>query len=83
MMNITNCIKEFIKKEILNTREEVFEDLHLIESGILDSISLMKLLTYIECEFSVQFDERDFDIEKFSTINKISAIIEEKQNNCA
>lgn len=83
MESITNRIRSFIKNEILLTHEEISSEVHLIESGMIDSISLMKLLTYIEGDFSVQFSEDDFNIENFSTIDKICRIVKEKQEKSA
>jgi acyl carrier protein len=82
LTELTSKISQFIQKEILKSNAEISPDIHLMESGLIDSISLMKLLTFLEGELNVEFDEQDFDIEKFSTIHKISALVSEKLTAC-
>jgi acyl carrier protein len=47
----------------------------LLSSGLLDSLAIVKLLSYLEDEFDVEIDDADFDPENFETINSIAALI--------
>jgi acyl carrier protein len=46
-----------------------------LESGILDSLSLLKLLVFLEEEFKVPVDEFELIPENFNTVNAICAYI--------
>ena len=50
-------------------------DTSLLESGILDSLSLLKLLVFLEEEFKVPVDEFELIPENFNTVNAICAYI--------
>ncbi len=43
----------------------------LFESGIMDSIALIKMLSFIEKEFKITIDMVDVTMEKFSSLNSI------------
>ena len=47
----------------------------LLSSGLLDSLAIVKLLSYLEEEFDVEIDDADFDPENFETISSIAALI--------
>ncbi len=47
----------------------------LLSSGLLDSLAIVKLLSYLEDEFDVEIDDADFDPENFETIKSIAALI--------
>ena len=50
-------------------------DTPLLESGILDSLSLLKLLVFLEKEFGVTVDGFDFNLDNFNTIDAICAYV--------
>ena len=58
----------------LNTQVPSTDTL-LIDSGVLDSLSLVELLVEIEREFSVSVPLEDLDLESFNTIRSISDLI--------
>ncbi len=47
----------------------------LLSSGLLDSLAIVKLLSYLEDEFDVEIDDADFDPENFETIRSIAALM--------
>ena len=51
-------------------------DVHLFEAGYLDSLSLVRLLAFVEADFTVQLDETQLFSEEFTTINGIASLIE-------
>jgi acyl carrier protein len=54
-------------------------DTDLIETGLLDSLSIVSLITEIEGELGFQFPLDDFDIERFSSVERIAAFVEESR----
>ncbi len=49
----------------------------LASSGRLDSLSVVKLVTFLECDFAVDFSEVEFDPQRLDTVNGIAEVIEE------
>ncbi|MGD1946201.1 MAG: acyl carrier protein [Croceivirga sp.] len=46
-------------------------DENLLESGLIDSLGIMKLVVFIESEFEVAIPPEDMTIENFMTVNHI------------
>lgn len=74
-------IRQFINSNlvIFDTTEAQFsDDDNIFEKGFVNSLFAMQLLTYIESEFAITVDNNELDIENFSTVNNIVALIEKK-----
>ena len=50
-------------------------DTDLVQAGILDSLALVELLTYIEEEFEAEIPLEDIGIEDFHSIAKITEYV--------
>jgi acyl carrier protein len=50
----------------------------LIEQGIIDSMGVMELITFIAQAFGVEFDVDDMSAEKLGTVKAISCLITSK-----
>ena len=70
-------LKQFIMEEYLpeSNREEIGDDLNLIENGILDSLAVLKLVAYIEDSYNISLDPSEIDPDNLSTINAIDSLI--------
>lgn len=55
------------------------DDENYFESGLLDSYSSIELVEFLEDEFKIRFDNRDFQDRRFATLNGLSALVEEKR----
>ena len=77
-------IKEDIKKQVtefLKTstgEDHIDESENIFESGLVNSLFAIELMTYIEQTFGVKVTIQDLSIERFSSINNIHAFIQEK-----
>jgi acyl carrier protein len=70
-------IKEYIVENFMNGEGRIKDDDQLFETGIIDSIGFIKLLSFIETTFNTPLDISDFTIESGS-INGIMVLIENK-----
>jgi acyl carrier protein len=79
-MEIKDRIKQFIQTEIVVTqeREALDDSTPLIDSGIVDSLGIMKLLAFLEDTFSIRMTEDELIPENFESIHVISILIEKK-----
>ena len=71
-------IATYIIEELINSQEALnlsYDD-DLLNEGLLDSLSIMKLISYLEKEFEVSVAPSDMTIENFITIDAISDYLE-------
>ena len=70
---LTTQIGELIGRTLLI--EVPAPDVDLIETGLIDSLALVTLITEIEAEFGVQLPLDEFDIERFRSVEQIAAYV--------
>lgn len=70
-------IEQFIRTEFqVGEGDPLFSrDVHLFETGYVDSIGFAQLLAFIESTFGVAIDVDDLMNDDFTTINGISRLI--------
>lgn len=72
-------LKEFLRDQISDLIfEEVAFDDSLIESGLLDSITLVDLIVAIEDEYGIHVPNSDIKPENFETINLLANYLQSK-----
>ncbi len=71
-------IRGFILENFMFGEKSLKDDDQLFESGIIDSLGFIKLLTFIERTFNISINMSEITIDKFSTINEIVTTIESK-----
>ncbi|NIT58276.1 MAG: hypothetical protein GWN00_19220 [Aliifodinibius sp.] len=69
--------KEFAKEE----KMDIQPDTPLLEKGVIDSLSIMTLIVYIEKQYNLDFYKIDITRDSFVNINSISQIITENMNS--
>lgn len=82
-MATKTVIERFIVDEILigDAQTKIEPDQSLLDSGILDSLALLRLIGYIEDHFGVTVDDGEVIPENFETINDITALLDRKKQN--
>lgn len=78
MNTSSELIREFIIKEMLQQplETELDDNDQLVESGIIDSLGVMTLLSFLEEKFSIQIQGGDLIPENFASISKIAALVD-------
>jgi acyl carrier protein len=51
----------------------------LISTGILDSIAVLKLVTFLEGHFGIMLEAHETDAEHLNTITEITRLVETKR----
>jgi acyl carrier protein len=75
-------IREFILEKFPLARKQQVKDVDaLLETGILDSLGVLDLVTFIEQKFSVVVTDDELSPENFQTIDNIAAFIAAKTNS--
>jgi acyl carrier protein len=72
-------IREFIVSSWLNGDQRgLKDDTDLQESGLLDSLTTLSLISFLEESFKIQLDPADINAEAFRTVDAIVALVSEK-----
>jgi D-alanine--poly(phosphoribitol) ligase subunit 2 len=79
-VDIRTTIRDFIVNDICDedTIKYFSEDVHLMEVGILDSISMLNLLSFLEEKFGVLLSEDELDVGNFATVQNICNVVSQK-----
>ena len=81
-MKEETVIKTFIQKEFIRTPGIDLENAdNLIEQGIIDSLGIMKLLTFLEQSFGIKVADEELIPVNFETIDSISTFVRCKEVN--
>ena len=80
MNDIRQVVKHFILDNFLLGEDpaNLTDDTELKESGILDSLSTLKLVTFLEETFSVEFEADDLGSNNLSSIANIESLVNSK-----
>ncbi len=81
MDEITEVVHHFILKEFLPGEEpgELTDRTPLITGGILDSISTLKLVVFLEEHFGITVEAYEAGVDHLDSIRQISEMIRSKQ----
>ena len=74
-------IKEFIMTEVNPDRnlEGLGDDEPLIDSGIIDSLGILKIMAYLDEEFGIDLSDQQITPENFKNIMSICSLIDKSK----
>lgn len=75
-----NEIRDYLVTEYLDEEDasNLTDDSPLISSGLIDSISILQVVDYLEKQFEFEFEPHEVDQENINTINLIIGFIQSK-----
>ena len=80
-MEVEQKLKHFIAAELMYADDDALtSDDPLLGSGIVDSLGIMRLVSYIEEEFGVVVPEEDLVPEHFQSVSRLTAFVERLQS---
>ena len=73
-------IKQFINESFLYDRPELLltNDIPLIEQGIIDSMGIFRLITFLEEAFGFTVEPTEIVIENFESVAAIATMVSRK-----
>jgi acyl carrier protein len=74
-------IRSFIVENFLFSERGLEDDEPLFDSGIIDSLGLIKLIAFIEKKFNISIDMSEIMIENFNTLNGIMETLKSRQKS--
>ena len=78
--NDTNHVKETVRNFINNSIniDGLGDDENLFESGIVNSLFAVQLMTFVERSFGIEIGMEDLDVENFKSVSATAAFIDRK-----
>jgi acyl carrier protein len=82
MTAIRDTIRNYILDNFLPGEDpaNLTDETELKESGILDSLSTLKLVTFLEQQFAVEFEANDLDAGNLASVASIERLVLGKRN---
>ena len=81
MDDICKTVHKYILDEFLpgERPEELTSETPLITGGILDSISTLKLVAFLEDRFGITVEAHEAGVENLDTVGQIGRLVAEKK----
>lgn len=76
-------IKKFILEEFLPKGHILRDDELLFDSGIIDSLGVIKLTVFLEKNFKISISPSEVAMDNFNSVNKIAEFINQKKEGDA
>jgi acyl carrier protein len=82
MDELKDAVRQYILREFLagEDPEALTEETPLITGGILDSITTLKLVTYLEDHFRITIEAHEAGVDHLDSIKRIAAFVARKRN---
>ena len=77
-MNTQELINKFVTTELLRDNRNLSVDDDLIIAGLVDSLGVMRLISYVEQQFNIYVPPEDVTTEHFRSISAIAGYIESR-----
>lgn len=80
MDSIKQAIRAYIEENFFQGQTGVLQDDQaLLSSGIIDSVSALQLVSFIEEQFGIEFQAHEVDEENLNTVDTIVNFINSKR----
>lgn len=72
-MNASVVLKEYIREELMNgSSSELDETENLLAAGIIDSLGILRLVSFVEEKFGIEVPDEDVTIDNFQSVKSMS-----------
>ena len=71
-------IKQFIIEEVAPELDltDIADEEPLVDSGIVDSLGVLRIMAFLDEEFDVDLGHGDIDLDNFKDLKTICAVVE-------
>jgi acyl carrier protein len=80
---VTEMIEERIQRFLIDELDappaQLTMDYPLIERGVLDSLGIVHLVSFLESEYHIEVEDLELTLENFRTIRTIAGLVGSKQ----
>ncbi len=78
MNNVQDQIKNYIVTQFAYDQNALQPDDDLLNQGIVDSIGILQLVTYLEETFSIQIKDEEITPENFRSLSTLNNLVMQK-----
>ena len=70
---LKQLIKDYLNEEFIydENEDELTDNFPLIEEGIIDSMGIMRIVSWLEDDFDIEINPEDLLLENFENVNAI------------
>lgn len=81
MENAKEIVKDYVSRELADESKQTTlkEEENLLANGIIDSLGILKLVSFIEQEFDIQVPDEDVTVQNFRSLKDIANYLETKK----
>lgn len=77
-MDTASNIREYISTELMMGDDSSLKNDTPLWGGVIDSVGLMQLITFIEERFEIEVDDDELTSAHFGTVGDIAALVDRK-----
>jgi acyl carrier protein len=83
MSELSARIKEFIVRDVNPDVQlkDLGDDEPLVESGIVDSLGVLKIMAFLDEEFGVDLSSGDINLENFKDVRTICGLVDAQRSS--
>jgi acyl carrier protein len=80
-MELEEHIRKYVTENLLYVDEDFKydNDTSFINEGLIDSMGVMELVTYVQSEFDITVEQQEVTPDNFDSVNKLVTFIRRKQ----
>lgn len=80
-MDVKQQIRQFVAENFLfsNNGFDLDDDESFLEAGVVDSLGVLELVTFVEEEFDVQVPDEDIVPDNFDSVDNLATYIGSKR----
>jgi acyl carrier protein len=72
-MNASVVLKDYIREELMNgANGDLDESENLLAAGIIDSLGILRLVSFVEEKFGIEVPDEDVTIDNFQSVKSMS-----------
>jgi acyl carrier protein len=75
-MTSSSILLEFVRDELaVGSKKNIQTSDDLLDAGILDSLGVLQLVSFVEEQFAIQIPDEDVVMENFQSVDALSAYL--------
>ena len=72
-MSVSAVLKDYVREELMNgANGDLDETENLLAAGIIDSLGILRLVSFVEEKFGIEVPDEDVTIDNFQSIKSMT-----------
>lgn len=77
-MDTQKRVTDFVVQRFVKDNKNIGQDDSLLDSGLIDSVGIFELISFLETELGVDVDDEEIVPDNFETLGKLVAFVDGK-----